>query len=992
MKKVKKLALLVLSTLFCFTLSTAVACSDNQSSTSDDPLNSSSSSSSSDEEEFIDENAEYVYRVSVENAGGNFGFSGVTVTLKDGDTVIAEETTKRVARTDSEGKPVLDDQGRIIYTQNAYAVFDSEDISELGEYTIEVSGYPEGYHLNDNTTTQTLARNGWNGIVTITPSGILSGNAPNGTLYEIGEIVHDFSVTASDGSTWTLSDQFKPVEEGGEGKDLVLLNFWATWCNPCKMEFPAINNASISYQDEVSVLAVSTTDANDAVAAFKREQNLTFTMAGGTNIPGFFGVSGIPHSVMIDRYGVVVFNHVGSMTATNDFTSRFDLFVGEEYDPTIIYGTGAYAVGGEEEGGSNNRIEPTVDDPAIEDVKNAFAGASSPFNFRWDANDPYAWPWLISDDGEYLYASNANIHNSYSILYTDFTANEGDVLCFDYKIGSEDGADALYLTLDGVASTIINLSGNHASKWQTCYAYVFRDYEAGEREMAFTFLKDGDTTAYEDVVYIKNLRIENVDNIKDDPNVNANIFRYAATNPNDPASDAYKTSQFAEYITPVYNEEDGYYHVGTENGPILFANMTLTSQWHHETSAWLLAYNDLIWEGPINLKPYFENFAWEAVNTLTLNGYTAVTAQLQYLLTVMTKTVTAGKAWQWTDGDETVYGTPHDKEWLELCVYFEHYGDTPQYPDHMKGLTYNAAIEVFENQDNLIEVPRQLNPRGFKYKFTAERGGVYKVYTTGNADPVLFLAEHDLNTYQTTILDWWDNRLIAEVDPETGLVDGNLEFYWYFEEGETYYFLCTTYLDQTASYNLRVEWKGETYSYLENAATGPYSTNLITNQLYLPDAIAYEYADPNETYTYAETGLQAAGDGYYHAKNTDGTLGSIIYLDVNRPTAFFLSDALYETILRVYDETTGEYTVPSEKRPFYLDGKDYTERLHVYCINAMLKSGDLNGFIEVDQELFEILQGITKSTYYEGIENDWLRLCYYYKVLGKDAPSANPNA
>ncbi|MBQ8229671.1 MAG: TlpA family protein disulfide reductase [Clostridia bacterium] len=982
MKKIKKLALLVLSTLFCFTLSAAVACGDNQSFTSGDS-SSSSSSSTSDEEEFIDENAEYVYRVSVENAGGNFGFSGVTVTLKDGDTVVAEETTKRVQKTNSAGETV--------YTQNAYAIFGSEDITELGEYTIEVSGYPEGYHLENNTTTQTLAREGWNGIVTITPSGILSGNAPNGTLYEIGEIVHDFSVTLPDNSTWTLSDQFKPVEDGGEGKDLVLLNFWATWCNPCKMEFPAMNNASISYQDNVSVLALSTTDGNDAVADFKREQNLTFTMAGGTNIPGFFGVSGIPHSVMIDRYGAVVFNHVGSMTATNDFTSRFDLFVGEEYVPTVIYGTGAYAVGGEEED-SNDRIEPTVENPAIEDVKNAFAGASSPFNFRWDANDPYAWPWLISDDGEYIYASNANIHNSYSILYTNFTASEGDVICFDYKIGSEDGSDALYLTLDGVASTIVNLSGNHSSAWQTCYAYVFKDYEAGEQELAFTFLKDGDTTAYEDVVYIKNLRMENVDNIKDDPNVNANIFRYAATNPNDPASEAYKTSQFAEYITPVYNEEDRYYHVGTADGPILFANMTLTSQWHHETSAWLLAYDGYCFYDGMNYKNDFENFAWEAVNTLTLNGYAPVTERLRYILELMTENVNAGKAWRWTDGDEIVYGPNHENEWLELCIYFEHYGATPQYPDPMKGLTYNAAIEVFAGQDNLVEVPRQLNPRGFKYKFTADRSGVYKVYTTGSADPVLFLARHNLDTYETNILGSWDNRIIAEVDPETGLVDGNLEFYWYFEEGETYYFLCTTYLDQTATYNLRVEWIDETYTYLENAATGPYSTNLITNKLYLPNAIAYEYADPTKTYTYAETGLQAAGDGYYHAKNTDGTLGSIIYLDVKRPTAFFLSDALYETILRFYDEDTGEYTVPPEKRPFYLDGVDYTERLHVYCINAMLKSGDLNGFIEVDQELFEILQGITKSTYYEGIENDWLRLCYYYKVLGKDAPSANPNA
>ena len=981
MKKIKKIALLVLSALFCITLGTAVACSDNTVSSSDAPQNSSSSSPT-DEEEYIDENSEYIYRVSVQNAGGGFGFSGVKVSLKDGDTVVAEKTTQRVARVNGDGDTIL--------TEKAYAIFTEEDIAEVGEYTIEVSGYPEGYHLDNNATTETLARAGWNGVVTITPSGLLSGNAPNGTLYEIGDVIHDFSVTASDGSTWTLSNQFKPVSEGGEGKDLVLLNFWATWCTPCKMEFPAMNNASISYQDSVSVLAISTTDASDAVAQFKQEQNLTFTMAGATNIPSLFGVSGIPHSVMIDRYGVVVFNHVGSMTSTSDFTSRFDLFVDEGYLPTVIYGTGAYAVGGDEEGSSNSRIEPTVDNPDITDVKNAFAGASSAFTFRWDENDPYAWPWLVSEDGQYLYASNANIHSSYSILYTNFTASAGDVICFDYKIGSEEYSDALYLTLDGIASTIVTLSGNHNSEWKTCYAYVFKDYEAGERELAFTFLKDGDTTAFEDVVYLKNLRLERVENIQDDESVDANIFRYAATNPNDPDSAAYKVSQFANYITPVYNAEDGYYHVGVANGPILFANMTLTSQWHRETSAWLLAYNGFCFYDGMDYKNDFENYAWEAVNTLTLNGYTPVTERLRYILELMTENVNAGKAWQWTEGGEVVYGTNHENEWLELCIYFEHYGATPQYPDPMKGLTYNAAIEVFEGQDNRIDVPRQLNPRGFKYKFTAEQSGVYKIYTTGSADPALFLAKHNLNTYETTILGEWDNRIIAEVDPVTGEVDGNLEFFWYIEEGETYYFLCTTYLDQTATYNLRVEYMGETYTYFENAATGPYSTNLNTNVLYLSNAIAYEYADPANTYTYAETGLQAAGDGYYHAKNTDGTLGSIIYLDINRPTAFFLNDALYATILRFYNADTGEYTVPPEKRPFYLDGVDYTERLHAYCFRAMQNEGDLEGFIAVDQDLFSILQGITMSTHYEGIENDWLRLCYYYKVIGKNAPSANP--
>jgi hypothetical protein len=445
------------------------------------------------------------------------------------------------------------------------------------------------------------------------------------------------------------------------------------------------------------------------------------------------------------------------------------------------------------------------------------------------------------------------------------------------------------------------------------------------------------------------LRIQSLSDI-DSPSVDANIFRYAATQKNE---DENASTQFKNYVEVYLNEEDEYYHVGAVDGPVLYANILNASLWN-ETSVWLLAYADYIVGNGMNFHSAMETFAWEASQATDVYGYTPVTADLQYLLDAACRYVTYGQKWQ---------GSYHEKEWLELCVYYEHYGQTELPEDPMAGITFTAAIAMQEGE-NAVNVPYAINPRGFKYKFIPERSGAFKVYSTGESDSVVFLLAED----RKTTLGDWDNKVFVEIyKDENGVetTDGNFEFYWYFEEGETYYMLFTTYLDQTATYNVNIEWLGETYTYLDNAAVGPYSANMNTFELFIPDAIEYAYSDPAE-----------GGDGYYHHLKEDGTLGGIIYLDVNRPTAFFTSISLYD----ICRDALKNYPNP-EKRALYIDGVDYTETFMEICYTATQQTGALKGFAAVDQELFELLCILTRSAKYDGIENSWLLLCYYEKTL-----------
>ena len=981
MKLLKKLLLLCASITCCLGFAVGgIACGDTQGNTPSSSESASTSSVDASSEETSSEESEpasYVYRVRVQNETG-YGFRNVTVTLMDGETQIAQKTTNSAGN----------------------ANFDESDVETVGTYTIKLGNLPKGYLHTTDKDYVTVALKNTETIVYLKPQGtLLEGKPAAGSLYRLGDVMHDFTVTATTydkdaekyvSKPYTLSEVLKE-------KKLVLINFWATWCGPCVGEFPYMHNATMLYEDTVSVIALSTTDDKSNVDRFQSDNSYThFNMApvGNTQLEGLFGVGGIPHSVMVDRYGVVVFNEVGSMPSVSAFTSVFDRYVGDDYVSTVYGSDEAPDDGGDGET-EDPLIKPNVNPDPIDQLVDTLTQdetVKKNFNFRYQEEeglepgdekyDEYNWPWKISEDKEYIYASNRNYHNSYAILYVDFTVKAGDVLTFDYKINTEKTNDIFYILLND--TKVKEISGYNGEDWKTCHAYVFEDWQASKtHSMGIVYLKDETDTAGDDVVFIKNLRLETVKDL-DSPEVDANIFRNAATDLN---TDENAKTQFRNYVDVVYNEEDQYYHVGKKDGPVLYANMFYASPWS-ESSVWLLAFYDYVVGNGINYHSAIEEFAWEANQVHSMYGYTAVTEDLKYLLDAMCRYVEVYKKWD---------GEYHDKEWLEVCVYYEHYGQTEPMEDPLKTITFTAAAPL-QVGDNMVNVPYAMAPRGFKYKFIPETSGVYYVQSTGAVDTEVFMFASDR---QTMLGNWTDKPYAESTKDENGVTvaDGNFEFYWYFEAGETYYMLFTTFLDVSAAYNVNISYVGKTHTYLETCATGPYSINMTTNEMFIPNAVEYAYSED---------------DGYYHVLNADGSLGSVIYFDTQRPTAFFPRSvydvclealeqyvvqepvldkdgnpvldengkAVMKDVLDEYGNPVKKYYYPPEKRAFYVNGTDYTTKLRQLGFFSLSNEGRYRGFVAVDQEVFEILREITMSVKYEGIHNSWLMLCYYDKTLG----------
>jgi len=149
-------------------------------------------------------------------------------------------------------------------------------------------------------------------------SGQQSGQQENS--FEPFEAV-DFYVYDGDGEKIYLSD-FK-------GKP-VIVNFWATWCGPCRMEFPAFETAYEQYGDEVEFLMINQTDGQrdtvESVKSFVEENELDFPVYFDSDLIATqtYGVYSIPLTFMVDEEGYVVNAHIGAISeeALLDFLGK----------------------------------------------------------------------------------------------------------------------------------------------------------------------------------------------------------------------------------------------------------------------------------------------------------------------------------------------------------------------------------------------------------------------------------------------------------------------------------------------------------------------------------------------------------------------------------------------------------------------------------------------------------------------------------------------
>ncbi len=126
-----------------------------------------------------------------------------------------------------------------------------------------------------------------------------------------GALAPDFTLVNLEGENVSLSDfHGQPV----------LINLWATWCGPCRIEMPAIQARFERYQDDgFVVLAVNFDEQRGDVQAFRDEFGLTFQMLldPGAEVQKLYRTRSYPSSFFVDRNRVIQVQHIGVMTEGN---------------------------------------------------------------------------------------------------------------------------------------------------------------------------------------------------------------------------------------------------------------------------------------------------------------------------------------------------------------------------------------------------------------------------------------------------------------------------------------------------------------------------------------------------------------------------------------------------------------------------------------------------------------------------------------------------
>jgi peroxiredoxin len=125
------------------------------------------------------------------------------------------------------------------------------------------------------------------------------------------KLAEDFTLKKADGGMFQLSEH--------RGK-VVFINFWATWCPPCREEMPAMERLfQRSQKDSLVMLAVSVDADPTVVAQFLKEQRFTFTIGldPKMKLADIYGVRALPASFIVDRQGHLAALALGPRTWDN---------------------------------------------------------------------------------------------------------------------------------------------------------------------------------------------------------------------------------------------------------------------------------------------------------------------------------------------------------------------------------------------------------------------------------------------------------------------------------------------------------------------------------------------------------------------------------------------------------------------------------------------------------------------------------------------------
>jgi cytochrome c biogenesis protein CcmG/thiol:disulfide interchange protein DsbE len=140
---------------------------------------------------------------------------------------------------------------------------------------------------------------------------VISAGCGNSSAPQTSKPAEPLQITATtiDGKTISLADY--------KGKKIVLIDLWATWCEPCKAEMPVFQQIYDEYSDQLEIIAASQDDPGqiEKVKSFVESNNLTFPIVHDKDkvFETAFPMSkrGLPYLVVIDREGRKVKEYIG---------------------------------------------------------------------------------------------------------------------------------------------------------------------------------------------------------------------------------------------------------------------------------------------------------------------------------------------------------------------------------------------------------------------------------------------------------------------------------------------------------------------------------------------------------------------------------------------------------------------------------------------------------------------------------------------------------
>lgn len=695
------------------------------------------------------------YEITVKSVGGAPLYD-VEVSLYDGNNEVA------TARTDKKGSAKLNAKAKT--------------------YTIVLNDLPAGYN---NPAKPYMTSADSKTVDVYLQSSVIESEMPRGKIYNVGDVMYDFSVTTDSGETFQLSKVLKT-------RTFVLINLWATWCGYCIGEFPHLAESYAKFDDEnlAAVIALSRDDSINEIQAFKAQSDysyINFPMAyDSPDLRTAFSASSIPVSIYVDRYGVCADIQRGALPSADAFDAIFEKYTDENYSQNFQPGTPDEV---------KDFVKPSgVEMPpssVLEEAANApgFPGTYRAVTENDSEQYEYYWPWLAGKDdrGSYIYSSNLGIDDpTYSGLFLDIEMKKDQMIVFDLDATIGATTAQLAVVQDGLSALELLGPINYEGKSQ--YIYVAR--EDGTQTLLFSYIS---TSINKDVIKLRNFRLLDKNSLPAEESVD-NRYHVATS----PVYDGNGTQTgWNTYQKVGLNPLDGYYHLlddeGKPNGAYVlldtansthFSNVPLNRYLAEGQGSHGLNEEDTL------LLQQFASYA----SVSDIPNYTPVTQKLKDVLVKFCHNLS---------GDTS---NTNENEWLELCSYYVHYGKgedvfgsvDPVKNDPIKGCAPFSSVKLkettgipeanYKDEYNAITISRLYYPRGIYAEFVPAETGLYRFRSYG--------VDKEGNNFDTMcyITDLNEEEISLKSDEMTQSIGDHFTIYVRLEKGKRYFARCDFYL------------------------------------------------------------------------------------------------------------------------------------------------------------------------------------------------------